>query len=163
MKCRNSGSSLIIEDSPGPYWFLGLFFLSVGLVFVYGSLGGYSNYQEASLLAIRLHFIGGAIAVSVGGWLLFTPATKLLISPTTKTLSISRKGVFSKEEHTLHFAGIQRLEAIEEKDSDGDPIWKIVIRDQYGEFIEFSSLLSHDGEGTAEVISKANLILNEAH
>lgn len=157
MKATQTGNELIIQETPGCLWFFGLFFALVGGVFVYGSLGGFSNWDKVPWWANALAFFMGAIGVAVGIWQIWlAPVTKIIINQTGKTVTVFKRGIFKNEREIYDFDQVKRFCTIEEKDSEGDPIWSFGMEFWSGKFISFSSLPSHSEKYKQDLVFQAN-------
>ena len=134
---------MIIKEAPGCLWFLGIFFAVIGTFFVYGSLGGYSNWSEASWWVIVLHFLGGCCAIAAGYWIIYrAPVTKVVIDRGLETVSFKRRGISRRDERTFRFDQIKQFCLIEKPDFDNDYVWALGLEMNDGEIIQISSLES---------------------
>ncbi len=117
----------------------------VGGSFVFGALGGYSNYRSLSPLILGVHMLVGLIAVACGYWIVFiAPITRLTIDRSSETITLKRRGVAGRIDRVFEFSEIKQFCLIEERDSDGDPIFSLGIDLANGEEIKLSALQSHD-------------------
>ena len=141
MKIAEKGNELIIKETPGCLWLFGLFFAVIGAAFVYGSLGGYSNYEEAETWVLIVHFWGGSAAIATGFWLIFqAPVTKIIIDRDTKALIYSKRGLFGKQKNIYSFDQIKQFRSIEVIDNEGDTVWALGMELTSGETVKISSL-----------------------
>ena len=141
MKIAEKGNELIIKETPGCLWLVGLFFAIIGAAFVYGSLGGYSNYKDAETWVLAIHFLGGSAAIATGYWLIFqAPVTKITIDRDTKTLTYSKRGLFKKTENIYSFDQIKQFRSIEVIDNEGDTVWALGMELTSGVTVKISSL-----------------------
>ncbi|HSK70834.1 MAG TPA: hypothetical protein VK892_04000 [Pyrinomonadaceae bacterium] len=162
MKIEQTGNELIIQEAPGCLWILGLLFVFIGGVFVYGSLGGFTNADEVPRYAIYLAFLMGAIAVAAGVWVIFhAPVTKVFINRQTETVAFVRRGLFGKRENIFSFEQIKQFCLIEEKDSEGDPIWSLGMELSNGETIKISSLESHSENFKRDFVFQTNEFMHK--
>jgi hypothetical protein len=160
---KNNHGDLILKNNPSPIRFLGVLFLIISSGFVYGSLGGYSNYAEASDLAIKLHFIFGIIGVSVGVWLMLTKTSHIDISAVNQTVNLVKSNLLGKKETSIPFYKIKQFIVSEKEDQDGDPIWKVDLQMESAEIIELSSVWLHDKPQCEEAVTTANKVLEHKH
>lgn len=72
MKIKQTANELVIQETPGCIWIFSSLFLFVGGVFIYGALGGFSNWSSAPFWTVLFTLLMGTIAFSVGAWLIFT-------------------------------------------------------------------------------------------
>lgn len=162
MKSEQNANKLTIREKPGCLWIFGLFFIAIGAIFVYGSLGGFTNHVEVPTYALYLSFFLGAVAVSVGFWVILrAPVTKLLINRLTQTVTLTKIGVNGKKETVYTFEEIKQFRLIEGKDSDGDSIWSLGMELSTGETIKISSLESHVEKFKRDFAFEANQFLDK--
>lgn len=72
MKIERSATVLTIKETPAGLWVFGVFFILVGGSFVFGALGGYSNYRSLSPLILGVHLLVGLIGVASGYWIVLS-------------------------------------------------------------------------------------------
>ena len=157
MKIEQTHNEIIISDTPGCLWFVGLFFTMISGIFVYGSLGGFTNYKDYSPWVIGLTFLMGAIGIGVGIWLIYNaPITKIVLNRTDETVFMTRFGLFGKRETVYSFDEIQRFCLVEEKDDEGSNIWSVGMILTNGETIKITSLPSHSEEYERKYVFQTN-------
>lgn len=157
MNIKQTGNELIIQETPGCLWILGLLFVLVGGMFVYGSLGGFTNADEVPRYAIYSAFLMGAIGVAAGVWIVFhAPVTKVFINRQTENVVLIRRDLFGKRENIFGFEQIKQFCLIEEKDSEGDPVWSLGLELSNGETIKISSLESHSEKFKRDFVFQSN-------
>ena len=144
MHTEQTANELIIRETPGCLWIVGLFFAFVGGVFAYGSLGGLTDYDSHSAWMLALSFGMGAIAVAVGVWILYNaPITKIVVNRIENIVSMTRYGLFGKQETFYDFDDIKYFCLTEDVDDEGSPVWYFAIKLDDGETIKITSLASH--------------------
>ncbi len=162
MKSFQTQNELIIRETPGCMWIIGLFFASIGGIVVYGSLGGFTNYHQIEFYKIFLAFLMGMIGVSAGCWFFYrSPITKITINNLNETVYLQRFGVSGKSAEKYTFNEISQFFLIEEKDDEGDPIWLLGMELIDGEVIKISSLESHSEEFKRKFVFETNLFMNK--
>jgi hypothetical protein len=162
MKSFQTQNQLIIRETPGCMWIIGLFFASIGGVFVYGSLGGFTNYQFIAPYKIFFAFVIGMIGVLAGCWFIYrSPITKITINNLAETVYLQRFGVSGKTENKYTFDEVSQFFLISEKDNDGDPIWLLAMELADGEVIRISSLESSSEEFKRKFVYQTNLFMNK--
>ena len=162
MKLRQNANELIIEETLGCLWILGLFFAVIGGIFVYGSLGGFTNRDEVSQFVIYLSFLMGAIGVAVGIWIIYrAPITKIVVNRQTNRVTHTRRGLSGKQEKNYSFGQIKQFCLVEEKDSEGDLIWSLGMELSSGETIKISSLESHNEKFKRDFVFQTNEFLQK--
>lgn len=157
MKIEQNGPILNINDTPALMWLFGAAIMIVGAAFIYGASGGYSNYEAATRTTIIAHFIGGLFALAIGfGVIFMAPATWIIIDRRTETLEFKRRGVSESIEHIYNFTEIKGFYLIQDKDSDGDPVWALGLEFMDGETIKISAIDSHDENFKRDYVFRAN-------
>lgn len=160
MKIRENGPILTINEMPVFAWLFGAFFMIVGATFVYGASGGYSNYEEATRFTLVAHFVSGMIALAVGFCIIqFTPVTWITIDRTNQTLAFKQRGLSKNVDRVHRFSEVKEFYLIEDKDSDGDPVWALGLAFTDGEEIRISAIDSHDEKFKRDMIFKANVFM----
>jgi hypothetical protein len=157
---KNNHDDLILKNNPYPIRFLGVFFFLISSLFVYGSLGGYSNYATAPGYVIKLHFLGGAVGVLVGSCLILSKTSYIKISAATQTVGIIKSNLLGKTEISIPFYKIKQF-FVSEKTDDGSLIWKVDLELESDETIEPTSVWHSDQEQCEEAANAANLILHK--
>ncbi len=139
-----------------------MFFALVGGIGVYGSLGGFTNYDEFSPLVIYFSLLVGAIIAATGIWMIYrAPITKVIVNRKTKTVLHTRFGLAGKQENIYSFRQIKQFCLVEEKDSEGDPIWSLGIEFLSGETIVISSLQSHSEKYKRDFVFQTNEFMHK--
>jgi hypothetical protein len=138
---------ITLRDRAGPYWFLGLFLLSGGLLSIAMPLGLATNAGELQPWE-RLTALVLGLGVSAGAlwYLARCPATTVQLDLTRRLLTLVRTGLHGRKVRRLPFTELTSVELNQSKDSDGDPLWRAAIRLGSGEVIPLSELWSHDRE-----------------
>lgn len=134
----------MIQETPALVWFLGGFFIVIGSLFVYGTLGGFHNVSEMAAWERVLAFIFGAVGAVAGFWLLWgSPITTVRIDRESDELVVSRRRIWGSQRKTDSIANVQEFFVIEDSDSEGDPIFSLAIRYRDQTELVISSLQSH--------------------
>lgn len=157
MQTEQTGNELVVRETPGCLWIFGLFFVFVGGMFVYGSLGGFVDYASHELWMLALALLMGLIGVAAGIWIIYgAPITKLVINRIENTVLMTRYGLFGRRESFYALAEIERFCLIEEKDDEGNDIWFLGMKLTNEETIKISSHASHDERFTSHFVFQAN-------
>lgn len=157
MKTTQTENELIIEETPGCLWIVGLFFAFVGGVFVYGALGGLTDWDSHSAWMTAGAFAMGAIGVGAGAWIIYNaPITIVVINRIEDTVSITRYGLFGKRKIFYHFDEIERFSLVAGKDDEGNDIWTFGMDLTSGETIKITSLPSHYEDYERKYIFQTN-------
>jgi hypothetical protein len=157
MKVRQTANELTIEETPGCLWLFGLFFVMVSAVFVYGALGGFTNYDRVPGWALAASFFMGAIGISVGVRQIYrAPVTHIIINRQNKTVTHVRRGLSGKEKTVYGYDQVKQFRTVETVDDEGTPIWSFGLEFHGGKIIEISSLPSHSEKFKQDVVFEAN-------
>lgn len=162
MKSRQINGELVITETPGCLWIFGLFFVFVGGIFVYGSLGGFSDYGSIAVWQLALACAMGAIAVGVGIWIIYrAPANKIIINSYDKTVVLQRLGLRGKTRIIYNFEEINRFCIIEEQDDESNLIWSLGMERTDGETIKISSFASHNESFKRDFVFQINEFMHK--
>src|SRR5687767_6472076 len=126
MQIERTSNELVIRETPGCLWIFGLFFALVGGVFVYGSLGGFTNSGSQMLWTLVLAFLMGSLGVAAGVWIIYgAPITKVVINRIDNEVFMTRYGLFGKQKSFYNFEDIEQFRLIEEEDDEGRLVWSL--------------------------------------
>lgn len=157
MQIERIDNELIIRETPGCIWIFGLLFLVVGGLFVYGSLGNFTDHSSVPFWLITIAFIMGSIGCAVGLRLIHrAPITKVIVSRDSETVSHTTYGLSGRTHTIYHFDDIDQFCLIEEKDGDGELIWSVGMEISGGEIVKISSLESHDENFKRDFVFRVN-------
>ena len=137
-----------MRDRVAPFWLLGFFLLAGGILGMAMPLGLANNAGSLEPWERRISFVIG-LGVSAGGlwWLALNPATVLQLDLTRRTLTLIRWGILGRRVRQLRIEHLEGVELEQGKDSDGDPIWRPLMRLRGGETLRLSELWEHDESG----------------
>jgi len=145
MHIEQTENELIIKDTPGCLWIFGLFFAFVGAIFVYGSLGGLTDYDKQAVWMPALAFFMGSSAIATGVWIISrAPITKIVVNRINETIVYTKYGLSGKQQSRFRFDEIRQFCLIEEQDDESNPIWSLGMELANKEIIKISALESHD-------------------
>ena len=163
MQTEQTENVLIISETPGCVWIMGLFFALIGGIFVYGALGGFIDYDSQPLWTIALTLFMGSAAVGVGIWVIYTaPITRVVINRIENTVQIERWGLFGKQESSFIFDEIERFVLLAEKDNEGDDCWALgMLLTDDEETVRISSVASHDERFKSNFVFQINEFMHK--
>jgi hypothetical protein len=145
MQIERIDNELIIRETPGCIWIFSSLFLVVGGIFVYGSLGNFTNHSSVPFWLITVAFLMGSIGCAVGLRLIHkSPITKIIIDRDNETVAYTTYGLTGRTHTVYYFDEIEEFCLIEETGSAGELIWSLGMEISGGETIKISSLESHD-------------------
>ena len=154
MRIERRGGQITIRDRPAPFWALGLFLLTGGLVAVAATLGLATNAGDLEPWE-RLAIAGVELGVSAGAlwWLARSPATQVQLDLTRRRLRLVRIGLSGRLVRQLSFDELSAIEVEEGSDDEGGLVWRPALRLRTGELVLLSELWSHDQAGVAAGIA----------
>jgi hypothetical protein len=158
---KNKHDDTILKNNPYPTRFVGVFFFVISSMFVYGGLGGYSNYRDGDPLIMKLHALFGMIGVSLGVWLILTKSSYVKISAATQTVNIIKSNLLGKNETSIPFYKIKEFIVSDKFDQDGDLIWKVDLELESDEIIELTDVWINDKPQCEEAANSGNLLLHK--
>jgi hypothetical protein len=147
MRITREGGLITLRDRVAPYWLLGLFLLSGGMLAIAAPLGLAVNAGELEPRE-RFSSVLVGVGVSLGAlwWLAKNAATLVQLDLTRRLLTLVRLSLLGQRVRRLSFNELASVELIEGADSDGDPVWRPAARLRSGEVVLLSELWSHDNE-----------------
>lgn len=162
MQTEQTQNELIVRETPGCVWIMGLFFALIGGIFVYGALGGFTDYDQHAPWTIALTLFMGLAAVGVGVWIIYTaPITRVVINRIDDIVHIERWGLFGKQESSYIFDDIERFVLLEEKDNEGDDCWALGMRLMSEEVVRISAVASHDARFKNNFVFQINEFMHK--
>lgn len=162
MHTEQNENELIIRETPGCLWIVGLFFAFVGGVFVYGAIGGFADYARQSPLMLAAALVMGSIGIGAGVWIIYNaPITKIVINRIENTVLMSRFGLLTRSDSLYDFDNIEGFTLIEDRDDEGDPIWYFALKLIDDEPIKITSLASHSETYKREYVFRANEFMHK--
>lgn len=141
MKVEESVNTIKIDETPGCLWIVGLFFVVIGGIFLWGTLGGFSNWNEIETWELAVAFFICVGGIAAGVWIISSgPIARVAIDRVENTVSINKYGFFGKRSRFYRFEEVQHFYLIENTDSDDEPTWSIGMRLISGETIPITAL-----------------------
>lgn len=162
MKTTQTPNFLTLYETPGCLWFIGLFFMLVGGIFVYGALGGFADYNSQSPWMLAAALLMGSCGVGAGIWIIYgAPITKVVIDRINDEIVMTKRGLFGRRETVYAFEEIKYFRLIEDRDDEGAPIWSVGMELADGELVKITSLPSHSEEYERKYIFETNEFMNK--
>jgi hypothetical protein len=107
---------------------LGVFFLLMFGILVYGLSGGFVNLHEVSLGERAIAWVIGLAGMAAGGWVLHTSrGHRAVFDPVRRTVLVERRAPFHTARQELRLAEVLRSSVVRDTDSDGDDVYGIVL------------------------------------
>lgn len=134
MYIKEKEGELVITERPGCLWIAGLFFAIMGGIVVWGTVGGFGNWNESETWHLVVGFSIGSIVLTAGCFMIFrAPITKIFINRYTNTVTHQTRGVLGKEEKIYRFDEVKQFFLTEHEDSDSGVSWYLNMELQNGE------------------------------
>lgn len=157
MKTTQDENFLTLYETPGCLWFMGLFFMLVGGIFVYGALGGFADYPSQPAWILTAALLMGAGGVAAGIWIIYgAPLTKVVVDRINDEVVITKRGLFGRRESFYTFDEIRYFRLVEDRDDEGAPVWSVGMELMDGEIIKITSLPSHYEEYERRYVFQTN-------
>lgn len=162
MKLEETGHELIIRETPAGMWLVGLFFAAIGGMFVYGALGGFSNWNEVPSWQLKLAFAMGMAGVGTGFWIIASaPVLRLTIDRLSERVEIRRFGLTGRKSKTFTFNDIEHFFLLSGADSEGDQTWTFSLALANGDFETIAALPLHSDDFERRFVFAANEFMNK--
>ena len=162
MQIQRTENELILRETPGCLWIFGLFFALVGGAFVYGALGGFTDYARHGFWMLAAAFVMGSIGVATGAWIIYrAPVTKIIINRIAGEVLMTRYGLFGRRQTLFHFDEIEQFSLIEDEDDEGNPIFSLGMDLTNGDRLQISALPSHDERFKREFVFQTNEFMHK--
>jgi hypothetical protein len=157
MKLEQHDNLIVIRETPGCMWFVGLFFLVICGMFLFGASGGFSNWNELKHWEISVAIAMSFCGIAAGIWMIQSaPVTKVFIDRQQKQLSIVRRALFGRESKTYEFDEIDHFFVFEETDQEGSLVYSLAVRLMDEEVIKINSMQLHDEHYHHDFAFRAN-------
>lgn len=148
-----SDSQIILHDRPGCFWLFGMFFLTIGGIFVIGVLGLFNNLEEASIWVRLFTLVLGMAGMGAGAYIIDrSPRSQAVWDLSARRLTLIRTGLFSKEQSQYNFSEIDQYMVEQGEDSDGNQIYRPALQQIDGSRTPISLLWNHNREDVERVI-----------
>jgi hypothetical protein len=153
---RTTGGRLVVDASTGPVPVLGVFFLLIGGIFVYGLLGGFVNLYDVERWERAVAWAVSLTVMGAGVWILHEARShRTVIDPVRRTVVIARRAPFHTAREQIRLAEVREAVVTREVDSDGDPVHGVAIELQGNRRASLTPILYTDhaicDRATAEI------------
>jgi len=157
---QQTTNNLVLKDSAGCFWMLGLFFVVIAGTFVIGLMGAFTNLYELNELERAGAWIVSLSGLAGGIWFIYTnPGTRLDFDKRGNMLTIQRRGLLRNKVEKYRLNNIEDVILIESKDIDGDPVYRVEIKIKYEKNVSLTELWVHNKEGFQKTIDTINNFL----
>src|SRR5690606_26909245 len=124
----HTSSLLVLKDSAGCFWMLGIFFVVISGTFVLGLMGMFTNLHELNtreLIAASIISLG---VLSAGLWFIYSnPGTTVSFDKSTGKVTIYRRGLLRSETKDYSLDEIKDITIEKSEDSEGDYVYHIEL------------------------------------
>ena len=159
MKIEESPESLILRDQPGCIWGLGVFFLLIGALFVLGPLVLFSDRAEQPWTVNGLAVVMGLAGVGAGVWVLRVPLTTITFDRLDRAVTVRSWGLRRERNRRWTFAQVAGFQVVEEKDSEGDPVYRLQMELHGGEMVWLTYVHLHFRDSYDQAAQRARQFL----
>lgn len=157
---QQTTNNLILNDSAGCLWMLGLFFVVIAGTFVIGLLGAFYNLNELSEIEKAGAWFVSLSGLAAGIWFIYSnPGTRLDFDKKGNLLTIQRRGLMRNEIEKYRLNNIEDVILIESKDTDGDPVYRIELKLKTEKHARLTELWMHNKEGLQNIIDTIKAFL----
>jgi hypothetical protein len=157
MHTDRTENELTIQETPGCVWFLGAGFAIIGGMLTYGTLGGFSNWNEVSRWELVFAFVIGLSVIFGGIWTIrMSPISKVVINRTENIVILSRRGLFVREKFIYNFDEIKHFCQIEDVDSEDCAVWYFGLELKTGEILKITSIAIHSEDFQRKYVFESN-------
>lgn len=145
MRYWEAAEGLVVEDAPGFMWILGALFVFVGALFALGAAGVFTNATDLGFGTRVTIFALGATGVAVGLWnWKRSPLSRVQVNVRDRYVLVSRWGLIGRQNIRVDFSDVAALELETTSDSEGDPVFRPVLRLRSGATVLLSLIHVHD-------------------
>lgn len=125
---QQTTTDLIVKDSAGCLWLVGLFFVAVAGTFVVGLMGAFNNLNELNQLEQAAAWIISLAGIAAGIWMIYSnPSITSDFDKREGVIKIRRKGLMRNEKEIFPLTEIKDVVINESRDDDNDPIYSVDI------------------------------------
>lgn len=150
---QHTNTNLVLKDSAGCFWMLGLFFVVIAGTFVIGLMGAFTNLHELNELERVGAWFVSLSGLAGGIWLIYTnPGTRLDFDKRGNLLTIQRRGLMRNEIEKYRLNNIEDVIFIESNDTDGDPVYRLELKIKYEKNASLTELWVHNKEGLQNIM-----------
>ena len=136
-------------------------FLVVFGILVYGLSGGFVNLHEVSLTQRALAWVIGLSGLAAGAWVLHTTrGHRAVFDPVRRTVLVERRAPFHTARQELRLAEVLRSSVEKDTDSDGDPVYGIVLELGAGLRTSLTPQLYPERAGCDRAVAEINRFLD---
>ena len=153
MRVIDRDGIVVVRDSPGLHWILGLLFLVLGVMCVAGPLGLFHDRDRLGWPGKSLFMLMGAVGAVVGLWVMRgSPRSRLEVDRRRDRVRLRRRGLGGRQAWAWTIREIAGIRVVERKDSDGDPVFRLEVVAGDGAAVPVSLLWTH-GREPAEAVA----------
>ncbi len=162
MNIYTSGNRLILRDSPGCFYLVGLFFIALGALTVGVAIGSASDPAVGPIGSRTLVFALGMSAIASGLYVIYdSPGSRVIVDSDALTLMIYRRGLLRKERSNYLFSEIQDIYLVDKEDVDGAPVFSLRMRLVEGKEVALTNLWVRNRKRLEEDASRLKMLITK--
>jgi hypothetical protein len=152
---KETPEQLVIKDAPGCTWLFSSFFLAIGSIFVLGPLFFNSDRFDQPWYVNLLGITMGAIAVATGLWIIGrTPASTVIFDRLLYRVILRQGWRKERRERSWSWKEVSEVRVKQEKDSDGDPVYRLQLVLRSGEVTWLTQVSSPSRASSDRAVEK---------
>lgn len=128
MRLREEPGRLVIRNAPRFHWMLGALSVGIGALSMLVALG-LANDSRIVSLPFRIGIaVVGCIAAAAGAWICWrAPLSTLVLDRNRQTLTVTRRGLFSRTTEQYPTVAIADVRVAKERDGRGAPVYRLEL------------------------------------
>ena len=155
MRIAERNGVLVVQDSPGLHWLLGLLFATVGAVFVLGPVWLFTNRANVSWEMRALSMLMGGVGVATGVWVLGrAPRSSLEVDRRADLVRVRRRGFGGADAPAWPIREVAGVRLAEDRDDEGNAVFRVEIVLRSGDRVPISLLWTHGREPAEAVVRR---------
>ena len=161
MRIADDHGILLVRDSPGLHWLLGLLFLGLGVLFVLGPLWLFTDRTIVAWPVRALSALLGGTGVVVGLWVLSrAPQSTLAVDRGAGRVRIWRWGLGGRQTHSWSIREVEGVRLDEGKDDEDSPVFRVEVVLRDGSAVPVSLLWTHGREPAEDLVRRLRVALD---
>jgi hypothetical protein len=146
---------------PGLSWILGGLFVFVGGVFFLGPIGLFTNSEKLSFIMRALVSLRGAVGICTGLWVWKrSPCSRVQAAISEQCLVVTRWGLTGRQELRVPFGDVEGFEIENGVDTDGDAVFRPLLRRRDKTTLLLSVLHVHDRIQMEQMIQELKCVVD---
>jgi len=160
MQIMSRGDVVLVRDSPGLHWLLGLLFLGVGALFALGPLGLFHDRAAVGWPVRALSVLLGSTGVATGLWVLHrAPRSTLEVDRLADRVRLRRWGLGGRRTDTWSIHDVEEIRLAESRDDEDGAVFRVLVVLRSGDVVPISLLWTHGREAAQAVAARLRAAL----